>query len=618
VDTDRLPSEKRRGISIDLGFAALRLGNSLLSLVDVPGHERFIRNMLAGASSFDLALLVVAADDSVMPQTREHLELLKLLGLPSGVVALTKCDLADPAWLDLVEHDLQDLLAGSFLQSAPIVRTSALSGQGIDHLQTALSHVCAQVGPRPDPGPFRLAIDRAFSVPGHGTVVTGPVLSGSVSVGDEVQWWPSGRRLKVRGLHRHDERVETVGRGSRAGINLAGLPLSEVQRGHEIASPGYLVPSQRLSVEVRSSNPALSARPLRHRGRYRLHLGTADVAATLVLLEPNPDPDTPALAQLALERPVVAVWGQPFVLRELSPPATVGGGRILEPHPPRHRRRDEPARTRLRLTASDLPRNRLLASVDALGLSPWSDLSLTRETGLPLPEVHAQLSALQAEGTVQEVAIGLRRSTLLATNTLKNLERRVVRALERLHDARPRQSTIRRSHLVAELPDLPEPLIGSLLDRLAQQGTVLADTSTVALQGRKPRLSHTEKALKDDAARAIEAGAFQPPDLPALQKHAGTRASVLPDLLTLLVEEGRIVEIGPGLYLSAQADADLRTRVLHRLQSQSGQGLLMAELRDLLGTSRRFAVPIGEYLDRIGLTRRDGDLRYLGEHASNP
>ncbi len=614
VDTDRLPAEKQRGISIDLGFAALRLGNSRLSLVDVPGHERFIRNMLAGASSFDLALLVVAADDSVMPQTREHLDLLKLLDLPSGVIALTKCDLADPGWLDLVEQDVRDLVAGSFLEHAPIVRTSAATGMGIEALRESLKRVCDSAGHRPDPGPFRLAIDRAFSVPGHGTVVTGSVLSGEISVGDEVEWWPEGRRLKIRGLHRHDERVERVTRGARAGVNLAGLALDEVERGQEIASPGYLLPTQRLSVEVRPSDGGGSTRPLRHRGRYRLHLGTADVAATLSILDPNANAESPMLAQLTLAKPVVAVSGQPFVLRELSPPCTVGGGRILEPIAPRYRRRDLAARDRLRLAATGDPQGRLLAAIQSYGVAGWSDLPLTRDTGLPLIEVETRLDQLQEQGILQSIAIGPRRSTWLSRSTLEMLESRVIRALGRLHDARPRQSTIRRSHILVELPDLPEPLIASLIERLRGQGQIVSDATSIALKGRKPRLSHTERALKDEAAQAIETGGFQPPDLAALQASAGSRAAVLPDLLTLLVEEGQIVDVGSGFYLSATAESELRRRVLERLQS--GTGLTMADLRDLMNTTRKYAVPIGEYLDRVGVTRREGDLRQLGPAVS--
>src|SRR4051812_18364843 len=311
VDTDRLPAEKQRGITIDLGFAALELGEYHLALVDVPGHERFIRNMLAGATGLDLALLVVAADDSVMPQTREHLDILRLLGLTGGLVVLTKCDLAEPAWLALVEDDVRALVAGTFLEGKPIVRTSAATGQGIDALREELLTLCRTTPRRPDPGLFRMAIDRAFTVAGHGTVVTGTVASGRVSTGDDVQWHPEGRAVRVRGIHRHDRPVDSVGRGTRAAINLVGVHHSEIHRGQEIGEPGFLEASRVLSVDLQVSRDA--ARPLRHRGRYRLHLGTAEVSVVLALLETNTlGSDGIGLAQLFLAEPVVAVHGQPF------------------------------------------------------------------------------------------------------------------------------------------------------------------------------------------------------------------------------------------------------------------------------------------------------------------
>ncbi|MDR3621166.1 MAG: selenocysteine-specific translation elongation factor, partial [Paludisphaera borealis] len=271
VDADRLPEEKARGITIDLGFAALDLGPHHLALVDVPGHERFIRNMLAGASGLDLALLVVAADDSVMPQTREHLEILSLLDLSGGVVVLTKCDLADPSWLALVEDEVHELVRGTFLESAEIVRTSATSGLGIAELKAALAWLCATAPDRRDPGLFRMAVDRSFTLAGHGAVATGTVASGSAAVGDELVWHPEGRAVRVRGLHRHGRAVERVGRGSRAAVNLAGVHHEEVSRGQELAAPGYLQATRVLSVDVRESG--LAPRPLRHRGRYRVHLG---------------------------------------------------------------------------------------------------------------------------------------------------------------------------------------------------------------------------------------------------------------------------------------------------------------------------------------------------------
>ena len=285
VDTDRLPAEKQRGITIDLGFASLALGPYHLALIDVPGHERFIRNMLAGASGLDLAMLVIAADDSVMPQTREHLEILRLLGLSGGLIVLTKCDLAEPSWISLVEDEIRELVRGTFLDGAAIVQTSAVTGLGIEALKSELARLCASVAVRQDSGLFRMAIDRSFTVAGHGTVVTGTAASGSVTVGEDLEWQPAGRTVRVRGLHRHDQPVDRIGRGSRGAINLAGVHHGEIQRGQELAAPGYLQATRVLSVEIASSAEAI--RPLRHRGRYRIHLGTAEVSATLALLEAN-------------------------------------------------------------------------------------------------------------------------------------------------------------------------------------------------------------------------------------------------------------------------------------------------------------------------------------------
>lgn len=615
TDTDRLPAEKQRGITIDLGFAALDLGDVRLSLIDVPGHERFIRNMLAGATGLDLALLVVAADDSVMPQTREHLEILELLGLGGGVIALTKADLADTDWLALVEDELRGLTRGTFLESAPIVRTSATTGAGIEELRSALHDLAVRQPDRDDPGLFRLAIDRSFTVAGHGTVVTGTVASGSAGVGDELTLWPSGRSVRVRGLQQHDRPIERVGRGSRAAVNLAGVHHTEIERGHELAAPGYLVASKTLTVELARSREA--PRPIRHRGRYRLHLGTAEVRATVALLDGLELTGTDAVvAQVFVAEPVVAVHGQPFILREESPPATLGGGRVLQPAARRVRRRDEKARERLERLRSPDARTRSGAVLATYGLHPWQDADLARDAGLPLGEIGTLVERLTAEGALVALPLGPRRSVRLLVEAVTDLEDRLLRALGRLHAARPRQSTIRRAHVAAELPDLPgEAIIGALLDRLTTRGAVVADRRTVALRDHVPKLSQAERRLKEELATSIRGGSFSPPETADLVAQTGPRGTVVRELLTLLVDEGRIVEIGPGLSLDADAESDLRRRVAGRLAD--GSTMTMADLRDLLGTTRKYAVPIGEYLDRIGWTRREGDERRLGPEAQS-
>jgi selenocysteine-specific elongation factor len=615
IDTDRLPAEKQRGITIDLGFATLDLGGRRVALVDVPGHERFIRNMLAGATGLDLALLVVAADDSVMPQTQEHLEILRLLGLTGGVVALTKCDLSEPAWLSLVEEDVRNLVAGTFLDGASVIRTSAATGEGLDTLRDALRSACDAAPAREDGGLFRMAVDRAFPVQGHGTVVTGTVASGSVAVGDELALWPEGRPVRVRGLHRHDRPVDRVGRGSRAAVNLAGVHHAEVRRGHVLASPGFLRPSRRLSIEVISSGDA--PRPLRHRGRYRLHLGTAEVAATLSLLEANEvPPGGRSLGQLDTAEPVCAVSGQPFVLREESPAATLGGGHILEPAPRRVRRRDAEGIARVgRLRSAD-PVERLSAVLGGFGLRPWTNLDLAREAGLSADGAAEAVAGLAASGRLVGLPVGPRRELVLPAEVVAALEDRTLRALGRLHDARPRQSAIPRAHIAAELPDVEsDALIAAIVERLRGRGLVVADARTVALKGREPKLSQGERKLKAELAEAVRDGGFSPPDVAGLTASAGARAAVVPDLLAILRDEERLVEISPQLYLDFEAAADLRRRVADRLRE--GPPMTVADLRDLLGTTRKDAVPISEYLDRVGVTLREGDLRRPGPAVEN-
>ncbi len=617
VDTDRLPAERQRGITIDLGFAALDLGaGRRAAIVDVPGHERFIRNMLAGASSVDLALLVVAADDSVMPQTREHLEILQLLGVPAGLVVLTKCDLADASWLDLVEEEVRQLVAGSVLEGARIVRASAATGQGVEDVREAIAELAETLPAGRDLGCFRMAVDRGFTVIGHGTVATGTVGSGVVRVGDELTLWPEGRAVRVRNLQQHDRSVNELGRGARAAVNLAGVRHEETWRGQELAETGWLEPTRVLGVSLSVSADA--GRPLRHRGRYRLHLGTGEVAATLLLpRESSVESGRHALGQLLLASPVVAVHGQPFVLRQESPAATLGGGRVLQPTGRRLRRRDAAGIDRLQRLADPDPLVRLRAVLASRGLAGGSNRVLVREAGIPLGELDALLERLTAGGEVIELATGPRRSVRVLAETVAELEDRLLRALARLHAARPRQTAIRRGDVAAELPDLTsETLITALLERLASQGRVVLTARTVAIAGQQPKLSQSERKLKAELHEQLRAGGLGPPDFNDLAALAGSKTGLVRELLTLLVDEGLAVEVGTNLYLDAEAEATIRQRVQSALAG--GGTLTMAALRDALGTTRKYAVPFGEYLDRVGVTRREGDLRRLAEPPTEP
>jgi selenocysteine-specific elongation factor len=409
-----------------------------------------------------------------------------------------------------------------------------------------------------------------------------------------------------------------VGRGARAAINLAGVHHGEIARGQELAAPGYLQASRVLSVEIVGSADA--PRPLRHRVRYRLHLGTAEVSATLALLERDERASTDRqLAQLFLAEPVVAVYGQPFVIREESPPATLGGGRVLQPLARRLRRRDGGSLARLRRLTSDDPTERLAAALAFLGLNPWTERGLSAQTGLPMDRVAPALDQLTAMGRLVEVPIGPRRTVRILAEFVADLEDRVLRALGRLHASRPRQSAIPRTHLAAELPDLTsEALIGGIVERLRNQGKVIVEARTVAVKGHEPKLSQGERRLKNELLEAIRGGGMSPPETSDLASGAGSRGAVVPELLALLRDEQKLVEIGPSLYLDFDVEAELRRKVVDRLSG--GATMTMADLRDLLGTTRKYAVPIGEYLDRIGLTKREGDVRKLGraEPAAEP
>ena len=389
VDTDRLPEEKRRGITIELGFAELDLGAYRLGIVDVPGHERFVRNMLAGATGMDLAMLVVAADDSVKPQTREHLEILRLLNLETGVIVITKADLADPDWIELVEDEVRALTAGTFLAGAPLVRTSATTGLGLDALRAALAAAAERAAQSQRMAmihaPFRMAIDRSFTIAGHGTVVTGSVSSGRVRLGDELVIEPGAVNVRVRGLQHHDRPVDEVHRGQRAAINLAGVHHEAIGRGQELATPGHLVPSRLITAQLSLLGSA--SRPLKHRSRVRVHVGTAELLATVALLDRTSlAPGDSAPAQLFLNDWAVTTWSQPFVVRSESPVATIGGGRVLDPNAERLRKPDE---TVLKLIAdlqSPDAACRASAALYFAGLRDWQAGDLVRLAGIDNPD----------------------------------------------------------------------------------------------------------------------------------------------------------------------------------------------------------------------------------------
>ena len=619
VDTDRLPEEKRRGITIELGFAELPLGPIRLGIVDVPGHERFVRNMLAGATGIDLALLVVAADESVKPQTREHLEILKLLRLTCGVIALTKCDLPEPDWLDLVEEEVREFVAGTFLADAPLVRTSAVTGLGLDDLRAALRRAAERAADSlrsRQTGPFRMAIDRAFSIAGHGTVVTGSVLSGAANVGDELAIEPGSLRVRVRGLQNHGRSVDEVHRGERAAVNLAGVHHEQLGLGHELAAPGHLVPSQRLTVRLNLLRSA--PRPLKNRARVRLHVGTAELMARVVLLDRDvlgPGEWTPA--QVFISRPAVTTWGQPFVVRSESPVTTIGGGEVLDPDAPKLRRGQEQTLRQLADLGADDPLLRASAALYFKAWKPWQPHDLARIAGSD--DGGAVCRALVERGELVELVVPPARIIYAHRLVLAELCARVEAVLQKMHAQFPLQSLLDRARLASRFTYLrndgpgADGLLAAVLARMAGAGRITLTERGVALAGHGPQLSPQQRDVLERIVEIYHAARFQPPAAQQVQAQVARNQAAVPELIKLAAAQGRLVAIAPDFYLHADVEQQMRQTLAGRLAH--GDGLTVSQIREILDTTRKYAVPLCEYLDRTGFTERRGDLRILRERG---
>lgn len=610
IDCDRLPEEKARGITIDIGFATLDLGDFRLGIVDVPGHERFVKNMLAGATGIDLVVLIVAADDSVMPQTREHLEILKLLGLRHGVIALTKCDLVDETTREVAELEVHELVQGSFLANAPIIRTSAHTGLGLEELKEAIHAECRKVEEQTGQQWFRMAIDRSFIVQGHGTVVTGSVTAGSVKVGDEVEWQPRGERVRVRSLQNHDRPVEEVHRGMRAAINLAGVRHEDVVRGQEVATPGYLQPAR--VVTVRLHCLADVKKPIKHRAPVRFHVGTSEIMGRVSLLDCDQvAPGGWALAQLFLEEPATCTWGQPFVVRGPSATSTLGGGQVLQPVARKVRRRHLDVLERIEKLWTGNPEERALTVAWFGGFTGFTLADLVRGANLAPDQASQLIENLTGEGKLVSISLGHGRQLLLHADMVKELDERLLQVLGKLHQENPLMTSHDRQKVLAQLEYIGDAaLVQGAIERLIKARKIVGDARRIARADFKPKLSANLLKLRDKVVAAYREAAFQPPEPASFAPQAGGNAANLKDLFDVLCAEGQLTHISDNIYLYSDAEQEMRRRVTERLQT--GPGATVAEIRDLLGTTRKYAVPLCEYLDRVGVTKREGDLRVLG------
>jgi selenocysteine-specific elongation factor len=611
TDPDRLAEEKAREMTIDLGFAFLRLPGVAepVAIVDVPGHEMFVRNMVAGATGIDAALFVVAADEGVMPQTAEHLRVLCELRVPAGVIALTKSDKVAPEQIAATAGQVRALVERSFLQGAPIIPVSALTGTGLPELCDRLAELARGVPTKSADGPFRLPVDRSFTMRGAGTVVTGTVISGRLRGGDHVVLLPQERSLRVRGLQVQGKAVQEIVAGQRAAVNLSGVEKDEIGRGDVIASPGVFAPSVMLDARVEIAADA--GFQVEQRARLRVHHGTAEVMARAVLLESDElRPGQSALTQLRLESPLVAAPGDPFVLRSYSPMRVVGGGIIVDAHPPKRRRsagsQDIGARERL---AADDAVLRLL--VDA-GRAGAAEGDLQVRCGLS-QEVLSRSLARLAE---RKQAVCGRRRRWFAASVVEDTAQALVRAITEHHRVHPHWLYAPLNSILSATSRDPEGREAArlALETLVASGRVVLARERLRLADHEPRWPARAAAIKEEILAALRRNGLAAPSVADLAKLCTASESECRDVLDALADSGAVIALAPGIYVYHDAVSGSRNRVLHFL-SEHGQ-MSIADARALLGSSRKYLLPLLEQFDREGVTQRRGDSRVLGGQRS--
>ncbi len=606
IDTDRLKEEKERGISIELGFANLALTEDLhLGIVDVPGHERFVKTMLAGVGGIDLVILVIGADEGVMPQTREHLHICELLQVERGVVALTKVDLVEPDWLEMVQADLQGFLAGTFLEGAPVVPVSSVTGRGLSELRAALREVAQRVEPKRHDGIFRLPIDRVFTMKGFGTVVTGTLWSGTVKVADEVVVLPRELRSRVRRLQVHGQTEEQAWAGQRTAVNLPGLEVDQIRRGDILAMPGTLKPAMAFDVSLALLKDA--PRALANRARVRFHLGTSEVLARAVLLDREElNPGEESFAHLRLEAPATALAGDRYVIRSYSPALTIGGGSILDPTPPVRRRAKAQLLEHLKVLqtgTSEQQLERLLlqagpaaVSLDALRASASLDETTLKEEIKRLIEAEMAI-ALGAKGELGYVH----------RTTYDRFATEILSRLEEFHRKEPLKDGLPKEELRSKLPQLGPALFTRLLQGLMEKRQIAIDREKVRHFSHQATLSADEQAAKQRLETIYRTAGFQPPDLELALGQAGAGSKVGATLFHRLADEGTVIKVKDNLYLHRDHYERAKGMLLDHFKLH--RTITVPEFKDLLGVSRKFAIPFLEHFDSVKLTRRQGDER---------
>lgn len=613
IDTDRLKEEKERGISIELGFAFIDLpGGQRAGMVDVPGHERFIRNMLAGVGGIDIVLFVIAADEGVMPQTREHMDIIQLLQVKHGVVALTKTDLVDAEWIALVKEEIAGFLKGTTLEGAPLIEVSAVTGQGIDRIKATLVKLVGEVEQRSAGGPIRLPVDRVFSVAGFGTVVTGTLISGSAASGDAVEVLPQGIRTRIRNVHVHGKKVERAVAGQRSALNLTGVEVEQVPRGSVVASIGYLKPTRRLDVRLQLLS---SAKALKHRARVRIYLGTAEVFGRVLLLDRDElEPGQWAYVQFILEAETVAAKGDRFVIRQYSPMVTIGGGSVIDTQPVKHRRFKkeviESIATREKGTPGDLVRQLLDGSPKMLNAG-----EIARATGTDSGETGDALLELTRRGAVLRFAVdGVGYYT--GAGWYRQWAKEVKDLLAGYHREYPLREGYPKEELRSrKFSGFSARQFQAILQSLEADGIVRINAGSIADPAFTPEPDSGLKSKLSALELRYRESSLQPPAWSDAAAKAGLNQGQAGEALQYLIRQGVLVKVADELYFHSTALAAARDKLAGFFATRGK--ITVGEARDILSTSRKYALPLLEFFDREKLTRRVGDVRVPGRQLNN-
>jgi selenocysteine-specific elongation factor len=605
TDTDRLPEEKARGITIDLGFAFLEEPDGLtVEIVDVPGHERFIKNMLAGVGGIDLAMLVIASDEGVMPQTREHFAICSLLHIAGGLIVLTKTDLVEPDWLELVRDDVSALTRGTFLDGAPIVAVSAKTGEGIGELRAVLRDLAAKVPSRGTDQLARLPVDRVFTIKGFGTVVTGTLMAGRLRVDDRVEVFPAGLQAKIRGLQTHGRSVSESSAGQRTAVNLQGVERAAVERGNVLGLAGTLVPSTLVdgTLELLQDAP----RPLKSRDRVRVHAGTSEVMARVLILDrPELVPGASAFARFRLEAPLVALPGDRFVIRSYSPMLTVGGGTLLDIAPPRFKLKAPAHLAHVRLLSEGGPDGVVEEHVRHAGGGGVRFSALSGRVPFGPDRLRGLLDGLQA--SVRIVAID--RDWFVHVDSLTRLRGLTVAALEQFHRASPLRPGMSREELRGRAGGPDERVFAHLLGTLEAEGIVRTDRDKVRLASHEVRLTPEQQKVVDRLEQDYLGSAAAPPSPEEALGRAGLSGDEDHELFQFLVEARKLVRVKESMYFHAEALDAIQDKLVAMLRERKEIG--PADIKDLLGISRKYAIPLLEFFDSRRVTARVGERRVL-------